>query len=171
MKSTARRRLALTLALAALMPLVGPAATMQKAAKKAIQLEDIINWKAIGATTVSNDGQWFAYRLAPGEGDAQIVIRATRSDKELKFDIGDPSGGNAGAPAGPGPGARDPAAARRWNSPPTRNGLRLRPTRNAAEAQRLRRQRRPVQNSVTIVNLATGDEDRDSEDPPLCVLR
>jgi hypothetical protein len=58
MKPIARQRLVLTLALTALVPgalMPGPAATMQKAAKKAIQLEDIINWKAIGATTVSND--------------------------------------------------------------------------------------------------------------------
>jgi len=157
MKSTARRRLVLTLALAALMPLVGPAATMQKAAKKAIQLEDIINWKAIGATTVSNDGQWFAYRLAPGEGDAQIVIRATRSDKELKFDIGDPSGGNAGAPpAGPGPGGPGPGAGSSLEFSADSKWAAFTTYPKRAEAQRLRRQRRPVQNSVTIVNLATG---------------
>ena len=66
MKSTPRRRLVLTLALAALMPLMGPAATMQKAAKKAIELEDIITWKAIGATAVSNDGQWFALSARAG---------------------------------------------------------------------------------------------------------
>ena len=42
------------------------------------------------------------------------------------------------------------------------------PTR--AEAQRLRRQRRPVQSGVTIVNLATGEKKRVSEDPPLRVL-
>ena len=158
MKSTARRRLVLTLALAALMPLMGPAATMQKAARKAIQLEDIINWKAIGATTVSNDGQWFAYRLAPGEGDAQIVIRATRSDKELKFDIGDPSGGNAGAPAGPGPGGPGAVAGSTLEFSADSKWAAFTTYPKRAEAQRLRRQRRPVQNSVTIVNLATGSK-------------
>jgi dipeptidyl aminopeptidase/acylaminoacyl peptidase len=148
------RRWALTLAVAALMPLIGPPASMQKAAKRAIQLEDIINWKSIGSANVSNDGQWFAYRLAPGEGDAQVVVRATRSDKELKFDIGDPNAGGTGAaapggpPQGPGPAAIDFSQDSKWVAFTTY------PKR--ADAQRLRRQRRPIQNGVTIVNLATG---------------
>ncbi len=53
------RRLVLTFALLivpSLLPLGGPAATMQQAVKRAIELEDIINWKSIGATVVSNDG-------------------------------------------------------------------------------------------------------------------
>ena len=75
------RRLILTFALLivpSLLPLAGPSATMQQAAKRAIELQDIINWKTIGTTAVSNDGQWFAYRIAPGEGDAQIVVKRWR---------------------------------------------------------------------------------------------
>ena len=39
-----------------------PAATMQSAAqqRRPIELQDIITWKSIGTTAVSNDGQWFA---------------------------------------------------------------------------------------------------------------
>src|SRR5688572_8223173 len=96
------RRLALTLALAALMPLFGPTARMQQSAsRRPIELQDIINWKTIGATALSNDGQWFAYRVAPGEGDAQVVVRSTRTGKETTFDVGEPGGGGAGG----GPGA------------------------------------------------------------------
>ena len=139
------RRFALTLALAALMPLLGPAASMQQApAKRAIELEDIVNWKSIGSTTVSNDGQWFAYRIAPREGDAQVVVRSTTSDKETKFDIGEP--GVGGGPGGGGSVSfSDDSKWMAFMTYPTH-----------AEAERLRRQRRPIQNGVTIVSLATG---------------
>ena len=36
-------------------------------AKRPIELKDIIEWKAIGATSVSNDGQWFGYRMLPAK--------------------------------------------------------------------------------------------------------
>jgi dipeptidyl aminopeptidase/acylaminoacyl peptidase len=134
------RRLVLTLALFALVPLLGPAASMQQAPKRAIELEDIINWKSIGQPTASNDGQWFAYRLAPGEGDAQVIVRSTRSDKEMSFDIGEAAGG----------GGIEFSEDSKWIAFTTH------PKRG--EAQRLRRTRRPVQNGVTIVNLATGDK-------------
>ena len=133
---------------------------MQQAApqKRPIELQDIINWKAIGATAVSNDGQWFAYRLAPGEGDAQIVVkRASGGDKELKFDIGElPHAGAAGGGGRGGDAGR--RSGRRSISPKIRSGSRSPPIRPAREAQRLRRQRRPVQSGVTIVNLATGEK-------------
>ena len=65
MRSTPRW-LVLTLALAAvpsLLPVAEPTATMQSAAaqqRRPIALQDIISWKSIGTTAVSNDGQWFA---------------------------------------------------------------------------------------------------------------
>jgi dipeptidyl aminopeptidase/acylaminoacyl peptidase len=155
MKSLARRA-ALALTVAALMPLVGPAASMQPASKRPIEVADIVKWKTIGSTTASDDGQWFAYRVGPGEGDAQVVVRSTQSDKELKFDVGDPSGGATGAAGGgqggPGGGVQaisfsDDSKWVAFNTYPTRT-----------EAQRLRRQRRPVQGGVAIVNLATGEK-------------
>jgi hypothetical protein len=157
MRSTPRR-LVLTLALAALVPLLGPAPSMQPAApKRPIQLEDTINWKSIGATVVSNDGQWFAYRIAPSEGDAQIVVRRTRAgEKEMTFDIGEPGGGAAGA--GGGRAAIRLAGIR---SARFLRGLQIRGVHDLSDASRragLRRQRRPVQSGVTIVNLATGEK-------------
>jgi dipeptidyl aminopeptidase/acylaminoacyl peptidase len=152
------RRLVLTLALAAIVPLLGPAARMQQAQpasqKRAIQLEDIINWKSIGSPAVSNDGQWFAYRLAPGEGDAKVVVRSTGSDKAWTFDIGEPGtggGGRGGGGAGFAGGATlSFSEDSKWVAFTTY------PSR--LEARRLRRQRRPVQNGVTIVNLASGEK-------------
>ena len=125
------RRLILTLALAlpSALPGFGPTATMQQAApqKRPIELRDIINWRAIGTTAVSNDGQWFAYRLAPGEGDAQIVVRrASGGDKELQFHIGEVPAAGAGAGGG-GRGGDAGAGSPRSTSPRIPSGSPLRP--------------------------------------------
>jgi dipeptidyl aminopeptidase/acylaminoacyl peptidase len=151
------RRWILTLVVAAWVPLLSPVAGMQPAAKRPIALEDIITWPTIGTTAVSNDGQWFAYRIAPGEGDAQIVVRRVQSgDKALKFDVGEapaagPGGGGRGGEAGGG-GAPTLTFSEdsRWLAFTTY------PSRR--EAQRLRRLRRPIQSSATVVNLATGEK-------------
>ena len=67
------RWLALTLALMALpstLPMIGPSATMQQAAqqKRPIELQDIINWKSIGTTAVSKDGQMVRVPHGTGRG-------------------------------------------------------------------------------------------------------
>jgi dienelactone hydrolase len=124
---------------------------------RAIELQDIIAWKAIGSATLSNDGQWFAYRLTPGEGDGQIVVRRAHSDKETRYDAGEqpaPGAGEGGGGRG-GAGAAAPSTLAfsddsKWIAFTTY------PTR--AEGQRLRRQRRPVQSGVTLVNLASGEK-------------
>ncbi|HET7216844.1 MAG TPA: prolyl oligopeptidase family serine peptidase [Vicinamibacterales bacterium] len=153
------RRLVLTLALAALVPMLQPSASMQQAAatRRPIELADIVSWKAIGATAVSNDGQWFAYRIAPGEGDAQVVVRRVRGDgKEWKFDVGElPTAGAGGGRGGDAAGggaqpALDFSEDSKWIAFTTYPARR--------EAQRLRRQRRPVQGSATIVDLASGEK-------------
>ena len=158
------RRLALVLALALValpstVPLLGPAATMQLASqqKRPIELQDIIDWKAIGATAVSNDGQWFAYRIAPGEGDAQIVVKRTRSgDKELTFDVGEiPTAGAAGGGRGGDAGGAG-SASLDFSEDSKFVAFTTYPSRR--EAQRLRRMRRPVQSGVIIVHLATGEK-------------
>jgi hypothetical protein len=156
------RRLALVLALAALivqLPLLGQAPPAdQPAAKRAIELEDIIAWRTIGATALSHDGQWFAYRIAPGEGDAQVVVRGTQAGgKEWKFDIGDPQAGApaAGAPGG-GPPAGAPTSAVSFSNDSKYLAFTSYPSKR--EAERLRRQRRPVQSGVTVVNLANGEK-------------
>jgi dipeptidyl aminopeptidase/acylaminoacyl peptidase len=151
------RRLTLALAILALIPLAGPAA-LEKAqapagsgAKRAIELEDIIAWRSIGATTLSNDGQWFAYRVAPQEGDAELFVRHIPTGKETKFDLGEAGGG--GAPAG---GAFGGAATIQFSDDSKWIAFNTTPPR--AEAQRLRRQRRPVQGAVVVVNLASGEK-------------
>src|SRR3954466_5548358 len=102
------RRPQLLIAVAALViaPLFGPTASMQQAAKRPVDVEDVIAWKSLGSPVLSNDGQWFGYRLAPQEGDAEVVVKAVRSEKTLRFPIGEVAagagGGGRGGPAGAG---------------------------------------------------------------------
>ncbi len=156
MRSTPRR-LVLTFALALTVPLVWPSARMQQRPPKPLELQDIIDWKAMSATVLSNDGQWFAYRIAPGEGDAQVVVRRARGgDKEMKFDVGEAPqavaggggrGGDAGGAGTPTLSFSDDAKWVAFTTYPSRR-----------EGQRLRRLRRPIQGGVTVVNLATGEK-------------
>src|ERR1035438_2694014 len=74
-------------------------------AQKPMQLADILAWKRIQPPVVSNNGEWMAYRVAPAEGDAEVVVRNLKSGKELRFPSGD-----AGA-AAPAPDAAAPPAA------------------------------------------------------------
>jgi dipeptidyl aminopeptidase/acylaminoacyl peptidase len=150
------------LSLVAVLLLLAPvAARMEQAAApksaRAIQLDDIISWKAIGVNALSNDGQWFAYRVAPAEGDAQIIVRRTRGEKEFKFDAGEtPSAGGA-APASP-PAAFAGGGGSTLSFSDDSKWIALTTYPSRAEQQRMRRQRRPVQSTTTIVNLETGEK-------------
>src|SRR3954468_24774860 len=95
-----RTRLVLSIAVLALAPLFGPAASMQQAPKRAIEVEDVIAWKSIGATVLSSDGQWFGYRLAPQEGDAEIVLKRAGADQEWRFPAGEQPQAGGGAVGG-----------------------------------------------------------------------
>ena len=132
-----------------------PAPATSPAGKKTIGIEEITAWKNIGATSLSNNGEWFAYRVAPQEGDAELVVKNIATGKETKFPLGEVGApAPAAAPAGPvvilGGASLAFSDDSKWiafNTSPAR-----------AEAQRLRRQRRPVQGGVTLVNLASGEK-------------
>jgi dipeptidyl aminopeptidase/acylaminoacyl peptidase len=111
------------------------------AAKRPMELADILAWKSVSMTLVSNDGRWFAYRVAPLDGDAEIVIRQTQGDKEYKFVIGDSRGGG---------GSFAFSADAKWAA------LVIAPTKK--EAAQLRKSRRPSQNKVALVDLSTGTD-------------
>src|SRR5690349_12532051 len=100
-----RSRLQLSILVLALAPLFGPAAATQQAPKRAVDIEDVIAWKTMGAQALSADGQWFGYRLTPQEGDADVVLKRTQGDgKEWRFPAGEQpveaGGGGRGGPAG-----------------------------------------------------------------------
>ncbi len=111
----------------------------QSATKRAIELDDILAIRALGTTQLSPNGQWLAYRLSPLQGDSEVVLRATGSDREMKFPVGEGAGG-----------AMAFSADSAWAA------ITIAPTRREAQANT--RARRPNQSSVTVVNLATGEK-------------
>src|SRR5262245_9513985 len=151
---TRRTQLVLAIAVLALAPLAGPPASMQSAPKRPLEVSDVIAWRTIGATTLSSDGQWFAYRSTPQEGDGEVVVKRARGDKEMRFPIGEQpqaeGGGGRGGAGAPPPSSLAFSEDGKWVAFMTY------PPHQAA--QRLKRQRRPIESGVTIVNLATGDK-------------
>ena len=85
--------------------------TPPASAGRQLTLNDLLTWKGIRSPALSNDGKWFAYVLAPNEGDAEVVVRATAAGaKELRFPIGDATaGGAAGGRGGAGGGGASPS--------------------------------------------------------------
>jgi dienelactone hydrolase len=85
------RRTSLRTCLALLLLALGVAAPLladSKPTPQPLKMADILAWKSIRGAAVSNDGQWFAYRLAPAEGDGEVILRQTRGDKEVRFPAG-----------------------------------------------------------------------------------
>ena len=81
--------------------------TPPAAAGRQLTLNDLLTWKGVQSPQLSNDGKWFAYILAPNEGDAEVVARGTAAGAaEMRFPIGDAAagggGGGRGGPGGPG---------------------------------------------------------------------
>jgi len=58
-------------------------------AKKALTLADANTWRQIRAAALSPDGAWFAHRVGPAEGESEVILKATKGEKEIKF----PGGG------------------------------------------------------------------------------
>ena len=111
---------------------------------------DIQAWKTIRSQSISNDGKWLAYQLAPNEGDAEVVLRSIGESRELRFQIGEPA-----APTGGPPSAQASANAPVVIGATSRfAAFTVYPT--ATDAKRLKTLRRPLFNKLALVNLATG---------------
>jgi hypothetical protein len=65
-----------------------------------IDMDDIPKWRTARGGELSDDGQWFACRIGPAEGDGEVIVRQTGGNKENKFHVGGPRGG--GEPGGSG---------------------------------------------------------------------
>ena len=78
------------------------------AQKKALTQADWDRWRSIQTPTLSNDGNWVAYRLAPQVGDGELVVRSTSGSTEYRIPLGYVSRPNntpgGAAPAGGGGG-------------------------------------------------------------------
>jgi hypothetical protein len=99
-----RLELFIAIALVSSIPVFTPVASMEQAAapaaaKESIGIDDVVAWKTLSTTALSNNGEWFAYRVAPQEGDAELTIRNVASGKETKHPLGE-----VGAPGAPGGG-------------------------------------------------------------------
>jgi dipeptidyl aminopeptidase/acylaminoacyl peptidase len=114
-------------------------------APRPIEVADIMKWKRISSPTPSVDGQYFASKLIPVEGDSEVVVRRIKDGKEWRFPVGESAGGGGFGPAA----ARDIAFSEdgKWFA------YTVSPT--FRESKRLRRERRPLQNKVVLVNLET----------------
>ena len=135
-----RVRLTLVLTLAAALIAFAPISHLgaQVAAKRPIALDDILSFRAIAGGSLSPNGQWYAYRLSPLQGDSDVVIKSTSGTQEWKFPVGE---GGATATF---------SADSAWAA------VTISPTRSVAQANTAAR--RPNQNNVTLVNLATGEK-------------
>jgi dipeptidyl aminopeptidase/acylaminoacyl peptidase len=134
-----RLRTSAVLAVAFVFAVVAPLhIEAQNAAKRAFGLEDILKFRGLGATQLSPNGQWVAYRLSPLEGDTELVLKATSGTQEMTF------------PVGQGGGVLTFSDDSMWAV------LTVAPTRREAQANT--RARRPNQNNVVLVNLATGEK-------------
>jgi dipeptidyl aminopeptidase/acylaminoacyl peptidase len=71
---------------------------------KQMSAADLKAWKNLRNPVLSSDGKWFAYVLAPNEGNADVVVRSLADGKETKYPIGDATsgGGRGGPPGAPG---------------------------------------------------------------------
>ena len=58
------------------------------AQKKALTQADWDKWRSIQGATLSNDGKWVAYTLAPQVGDGEFVVRSTTSGTEYRVPVG-----------------------------------------------------------------------------------
>ncbi len=117
------------------------AALSQADGPRALQLADILAWKRIQAPAVSNDGQWLAYRVAPAQGDAEVVIRNLKDGKDQHFPTGD-------SVAASGQTALAISENSRWVA------FNTSPTTKEAKAQK--KAKKPIPVKVTLVELATG---------------
>ena len=138
MKLARRTFVSALLALALVLPFVPVKA--QSTAKRAMDIEDVIAYRGMGAASVSNDGKWIAYRMSPTQGDSEVIVRATTGDKEMKFAVGEG-----------GFGATTFSEDSQW--------LAIATSPKKSEADAARRASRPApQAGVTLVNLATGEK-------------
>jgi dipeptidyl aminopeptidase/acylaminoacyl peptidase len=132
-----RRRALFVLPLAFVAAVLVPLSA-QNTAKRPMGLGDILSFRAMTTTAMSSDGKWFAYRLAPLQGDSEVIVRSTAGGQEYKFPVGE----------GAGPMAFSDDS--QW--------MALSVSLTRAEAEAARRARRPVQTSTLIVNLANGEK-------------
>jgi hypothetical protein len=79
-----RRHLRWSIALAAVMLTWTVPAATQTGTKRPITHDVYDSWRAIQDTTLSRDGIWLIYVLAPQDGDGELVMRNLRTGAERR---------------------------------------------------------------------------------------
>jgi dipeptidyl aminopeptidase/acylaminoacyl peptidase len=135
--------LALGLSFAITAPLTAQTPTAAAAtAKRPLTMEDLLSWKSIRFPTLSNDGRYLAYVLAPNEGDAEFVVRSTAANAtETRIPVGE-------APSGFGSTALAISGNNRWVA------YTVYP--KAEDAKKARRDRRTLPTKLGVIELGTG---------------
>ena len=105
-------------------------------------INDILSWQTIMSPVMSNNGRWFAYRLAPAEGDGEVFIKETKGDKEYHYHVGEGPRGGSGEIA-----FTEDAQWAAFTVYPTRS-----------EAKKLRTQKKPTHNTISLLNLSSGEK-------------
>jgi dipeptidyl aminopeptidase/acylaminoacyl peptidase len=137
----AMRRLLVSAGLVVALALViaGSPLGAQSAPKRPMTVGDVVAFKSLGVTSLSPDGQWLAYRMSPQEGDAEVTVRSTTTDKSWTFPVGQSGGGITFSDDSAWVGITTSATKR--------------------EADTARRANRPAaQPGVTLLNLSTGEK-------------
>jgi dipeptidyl aminopeptidase/acylaminoacyl peptidase len=129
-----------------------PAANGARSTLKELDPADLTFWKSPRSVQLSLDGKWFAYQVAPNEGDGEVVVRPTGDGKEMRFPIGEPQTLAGGFND---PNFQPPSPAVQISGDTKWVAFTKYPA--AAEAKKLRKDRKPLQNAVSLLNLATGE--------------
>ena len=104
-----------------------------------IGLLDILTWKSITTTALSADGQWFAYRLSPLEGDGEVIVRQTKGTKEYRFPAGESRMGEVA-----------------FSEDAKYCAFMVYP--NAKESKALRKEKKLITTKAALLNLTSGDK-------------
>ncbi len=106
------------------------------------EINDILAWKSIRSPVLSNDGKWFAYRVAPTEGDGEVIIKELTGEKEHTFPVG----------AGP----RSAFGEIAFSEDSVWAAFTIYPTRE--EAKTLSKQKKKAYNKSALINLVSGEK-------------
>ncbi len=61
---------------------------MEVSGKRVLDHSDYAGWRTVQSRAISDDGDWLTFRYVPGEGDAELVLRAFDGSSEMTVDRG-----------------------------------------------------------------------------------
>lgn len=106
---------------------------------KPLEIWDILKWNNIGTSSISNNAEWFAWRVGPAEDNCKIKVRNMKTDSIYEFDSGKNTKGKI-----------EFSDDSKWL------GFFTYPTKK--EFQKLKSQKKSKKNKLLLVNLETGKE-------------